>query len=424
MPGAVEFTSPALKEAEELAKTAPAKAVEAYRKLLTQDKIAGGENDARTKEIALVKLAGLYRDEGKSQDLAALVRDSRTVLASISKAKAAKIVRALIDYFSDIPNSIPLQVEVCKESIEWAVAEKRVFLRQSLETRLVALYLDNKRYQDALALISSLLRELKRLDDKNVLMEVQLLESRTYQALRNLPKSRAALTSARTSANAIYCPPAMQAQLDMQSGILHAEEKDYKTAYSYFYETLESYSAQDDRRAVLALKYMLLCKIMLNLAEDVHAIVNGKLALRYAGPDVEAMRAIASAHQNRSLSEFESALKKYQDELKNDPIIHTHLAELYDTLMEQNLLRIIEPFSRVEISHVAQLVGAPMPQVEQKLSQMILDKVLSGILDQGAGTLIVFEESEADKTYDATLDTIKNMGHVVESLYEKAALLT
>lgn len=50
-------------------------------------------------------------------------------------------------------------------------------------------------YSDSLALIETLLKELKRLDDKTVLMEVQLLESRVYHALRNLAKSRAALTS-------------------------------------------------------------------------------------------------------------------------------------------------------------------------------------------------------------------------------------
>lgn len=177
--------------------------------------------------------------------------------------------RSLIDYFGDIPNCLPLQIELCKENIEWCVQEKRLFLKQALETRLVALYLDNKMYHESLNLISYLLKELKRLDDKMVLVEVQLLESRVCHALRNLPKARAALTSARTSANSIYCPPLLQAALDMQSGILHAEEKDYKTAYSYFYETFEGYSSQEDSKAILALKYMLLCKIMLNLVSSV-----------------------------------------------------------------------------------------------------------------------------------------------------------
>jgi 26S proteasome regulatory subunit N6 len=278
-------------------------------------------------------------------------------------------------------------------------------------------------YHEALALIDELLSELKRLDDKNVLMEVQLLESRVCHALRNFPKSRAALTSARTSANAIYCPPLMQAALDLQSGILHAEEKDYKTAYSYFYETLEGYSSQDDPRAILALKYMLLCKIMLNLSDDVMTITSSKLADKYQGRSIEAMIAIATAHKNRSLKEFEKALNSYQDELGNDVIIRSHLGNLYDTLLEQNLSKIIEPFSCVEIEHVAKLIDLPASQVESKLSQMILDKVFSGILDQGAGCLIVFEDQPIDKTYETALETIKSMSNVVESLYDKAAQL-
>ncbi|KAJ3206363.1 26S proteasome regulatory subunit rpn6 [Clydaea vesicula] len=417
------MAAPKLAEAEALAKTAPAKAAALYEQILST--VTGkSDEEIKVRETSILNLGSIYQKEANKDALAALIRNSRTFLVSIPKAKTAKIVKQLIDLFTEIPNSLNLQVDICKESIEWATTEKRVFLKQSLETRLAALYLENKLYTEALSLINVLIKELKRLDDKNVLMEVQLLESRVFHSLRNLPKSRAALTSARTSANSIYCPPLMQAGLDMQSGVLHAEEKDYKTAYSYFYETLEGYNSQDDRRAVSALKYMLLCKIMLNLAEDVHAIVNGKIALRYAGSEVEAMRAVANAHQNRSLIEFESAISKYKEELGNDPIIRSHLTALYDTLLEQNLLRIIEPFSRVEISHVASLVKLPTAQVEQKLSQMILDNVFDGVLDQGVGCLIVFEEVKTDKTYEAALETIKSMGNVVESLYQKAALLT
>lgn len=51
-------------------------------------------------------------------------------------------------------------------------------------------YLENKNYQQALTLISNLLVELKRLDDNNALMKVQLLESKVCHALKNIPKSK------------------------------------------------------------------------------------------------------------------------------------------------------------------------------------------------------------------------------------------
>jgi 26S proteasome regulatory subunit N6 len=49
-----------------------------------------------------------------------------------------------------------------------------------------------------------------------------------------MPKSKAALTTGRAAANGIYCPPALQARIDMQGGCLCADDNDFKTAFSYF----------------------------------------------------------------------------------------------------------------------------------------------------------------------------------------------
>jgi 26S proteasome regulatory subunit N6 len=49
----------------------------------------------------------------------------------------------------------PLQLEVCKEQVEWAKQEKRTFLRQRIEARLANLYLDIRDFTAALALIST-----------------------------------------------------------------------------------------------------------------------------------------------------------------------------------------------------------------------------------------------------------------------------
>lgn len=50
--------------------------------------------------------------------------------------------------------------------------------------------------------------------------------------------------------------------------------------------------------------------------------------------------------------------------------------------------------------------------------------MILGILDQGAGVLVVFDETPVDKTYGNSLETIQNMGKVVDALYHKAKKLT
>jgi hypothetical protein len=53
-------------------------------------------------------------------------------------------------------------------------------------------------------------------------------------------------------------------------------------------------------------------------------------------------------------------------ELPPDPTIRSHLAALYDTLLQQNLLRIVEPYSVVEIDYVAKQVGQARQDVKAK----------------------------------------------------------
>lgn len=170
----------------------------------------------------------------------------------------------------------------------------------------------------------------------------------------------------------------------------------------------------------LLLTFLYLC----NRAEDVQSITMGKLALRYAGPNIEAMKAVAKSSHKRSLADFQKTLQIYPKELVEDPIIRAHLDTLYDNMLEQNLCRIIEPYSRVQVDHIASVIKLAKDTVEKKLSQMILDKKFSGILDQGENVLIIFESSTTDKTYEASLETIQSMSKVVDSLYQKAKRLS
>lgn len=82
------------------------------------------------------------------------------------------------------------------------------------------------------------------------------------------------------------------------------------------------------------------------------------------------MLAIAKAYKERSLQDFQAALSAHEAQLMGDPIVRAHLSALYDTLLEGNLARLIEPFSRVEITHLADLIKLPRDLVLNKLSQV------------------------------------------------------
>lgn len=60
----------------------------------------------------------------------------RVPLIELNLPDDVLLVRTLLSHFSHIPNSMSTQTRVLNEAIEWAQKEHRIFLKQSLETRL------------------------------------------------------------------------------------------------------------------------------------------------------------------------------------------------------------------------------------------------------------------------------------------------
>lgn len=375
-------------------------------------------------EHVIHKLIACYGKLQQGEKLVALLKSIRPRFGKMPKSKTAKLVRLVIDELGRVPNSTVMQINLCKEYIEWCKAEKRSFLRQRIQARLASLLLANNENQEALNLLKDLQTEIKKLDDKPLLVEIFLLESRGHYALKNLPRSKASLTAARSAANAIYVGPQLQADIDLQGGTLNASDKDFRTAFSYFFEAFEAYSQlADDAAASKSLKYMVLSKIMQGLGDELPVILNSKAALKYLGPEMDAMKQVARAYKERSLHDFERALNSFPQQLVGDELVARHLADLQSTLLENNLIKIVEPFSRVEVARVAELIKLPVDRVEAKLSQMILDKKFNGILDQGTGILVVFDDPEPDASYEASLNAVDSMGSVVDSLFRRSEKL-
>lgn len=413
-----------------------------------QDTEKVGPKALSLKERAVYDLTRAYCASKQYNDVVDFVtgESGKQFLSQITKAKTAKVVRQVLDIVcTAAAEQVEVQESIARSIIAWTVEEKRSFLRQRIESKLATILFKQSKYQESLVTCNSLLQELKQLDDKQLLVETHLLESKIHFALRNTPKAKAALTASRTAANAIYVSPQLQADIDNMSGTIHTEEGDYNTAHSYFLEAFEQLDQMNQAdEAIIALKYMMLCKILDSLRAalrfsamggvgvnkkvkkkevDLSGILTGKQGVKYAGRSVEAMSAIGAAAAHRDLKQFEGTLNKYADELQGDLLIKHHLHVLQEQLLESNLIRIVEPYSCVELDYVSGLIDLPVSTVEKKLSQMILDGKLKGILDQGAGQLIVYEPSEADRALEKSLEVISNMDTAVTSLFERSNAL-
>jgi 26S proteasome regulatory subunit N6 len=74
----------------------------------------------------------------------------------------------------------------------------------------------------------------------------------------------------------------------------------------------------------------------------------------------------------------QGVLQDYREQLEGDPIVNRHLNDLFKALLEQNLIRVITPYSKVQIKHLAKLISLDSATVEREVSQMILDKKIAG----------------------------------------------
>lgn len=210
----------------------------ALLKLIEED-IEAVEDKVKAKENAINGLAQLYIDQGHPQKIQFIAEQFSDRLSVFSKPRLAKITKGLVDFIAKTPGTEQLQIKLCIWMIDWCVKEKRTFLKHRIELRLAGLYLDVGEPEKGTKLIDPILIEVRKADDKLLLVELYLVESKINYKIRNFAKAKASLTASRANANNVYCQPSIIAEIDLMSGILYAQDQDYKTSYSYFYEALE-----------------------------------------------------------------------------------------------------------------------------------------------------------------------------------------
>ena len=365
-------------------------------------------------------LAEKYRESKNLREYFKLISEIKEI-KNTNNTFLVKLIDKLISKLKkrkDLLNDI---IKLCEEITKFCDQTNNISMKSKIQTRLAEIYYIHEHYAKALEICNKVIFDLKRYEDNLGLIQLLLLESKIHYATNGISKAKATLTSVKTLITKVYVEPKLQANIDMHAGILAAHEKDFNLAYSYFYEAFDAYNIPNQKRknkGLRAFQLMILSKIVGDHLEEVNNIVLSKQGKDYLGKEVEALRSIETAIREKSIKLLKENIEKNKEYFK-DPVINYHISNLHNDLLEKNLIKIIKPYSVVEIDFVAKTIGLSYDDVLNKLRQMILDKKINGILDQGNGSLIIYEPETSNPYLDKSIETFKNLEKVVEALDKK-----
>ena len=383
------------------------------------------DQDKQTKYYSIMRwtvntLGSTYFEEGDMKSYFQLIREIKEI-KNTNNTFLIKLTDKLIGKLKKKKELLQDLENLCNEIIQFCIDTNNISMKNRIQTRLAEIYFINNHYSNALELCNKIVFDLKRYEDNLGLIQLLLLESKIHYSTKGISKAKAALTSVKTLVTKVYIEPKLQANIDMHAGILAAHEKDFNLAYSYFFESFDVYNIPTQKKknkAMKAFQYMILSKIVGGHIEEVNNIVLSKQGRDYYGKEIEALRSVESAVKEKSIKLLKENIEKYK-EYFSDPVIEFHLSNLNNELLEKNLIKIIKPYSVVEIDFVSKSIGLSYMDVLNKLRQMILDKKINGILDQGKGSLILYDSIPSNPYLDKSLETFKNLEKVVEALDKK-----
>ena len=108
---------------------------------------------------------------------------------------------------------------------------------------------------------------------------------------------------------------------------------------------------------------------MSNNKDDVNSLLNGKFGLKFTvDSHVQAIKEVAEAHFTSSIVALSNVFKKYNKEIEGDEVVNNHTKLLYDNLLEKNLFKIIESYTRVDITYIGRKLSLDDTVIERKLS--------------------------------------------------------
>ncbi|XP_037080517.1 COP9 signalosome complex subunit 2-like [Pollicipes pollicipes] len=324
------------------------------------------------------------------------------IKSAVTRNYSEKSINSILDYISTSKQMELLQdfYETTLEALKDAKNDRLWF---KTNTKLGKLYFDRGDY----AKLQKILKQLHLScqtdageDDMKKgtqLLEIYALEIQMYTAQKNNKKLKALYEQSLHIKSAIPHPLIMGVIREC-GGKMHLREGEFEKAHTDFFEAFKNYDESGSPRRTTCLKYLVLANMLMK--SDINPFDSQEAKPYKNDPEILAMTNLVSAYQNNDINEFEKILKTNRKNIMDDLFIREHIEDLLRNIRTQVLVKLIKPYTRIQIPSISKELNIDVVEVENLLVSCILDNTIAGSIDQVNQVLELAREPRETRRYN------------------------
>ncbi|KFD51426.1 hypothetical protein M514_07639 [Trichuris suis] len=176
-------------------------------------------------------------------------------------------------------------------------------------------------------------------------------------------------------------------------GKMHLREGQFEEAHVDFLEAFKNYDESGNVRRVSCLKYLVLTSMLLK--SGINPFHSQETKPYENDPEIFVMTQLVHAYQNDDLVNFQLIIEQNKDNVLGDPFIRERVEELLSNIRTQVLVKLIKPFTRIQLSFLADGLHVSLNEVKHLLAHAIRDNTVSGTIDSVNNVLTLTRTPEA-----------------------------
>ncbi|CAG8550993.1 9230_t:CDS:10 [Cetraspora pellucida] len=304
--------------------------------------------------------------------------------SAVTRNYSEKSINNILDFISS-SQDMSFMEEFYSTTLNALEEAKNERLWVKTNLKLAKLWLDRKEYNR----LNKILRQLHLscqkddgTDDQRKgthLLEIFALEIQMYTETKNNKKLKALYQQCLHVKSAIPHPRIMGVIREC-GGKMHMGEKEWDKAQTDFFESFKNYDEAGSPQRIQVLKYLVLANMLTE--SQINPFDSQETKPYKNDPQIVAMTNLVSAYQRKEIREFEKILRDNRATIMDDPFIRTYIDDVLKNIRTQVLLRLIKPYTRIEIPFVSKQLNIPAQDVEDLLVGLVLDQKIKGCIDQ------------------------------------------